>query len=129
MYFYLGHFSRFLPPGAQRIAHDMVRWEYTDGLEYATFLVQREEKEDTSARESRAVRLPGKVGQRARSRAARRAPSAAHPSSEGADVVIVMLNTRDRAFDFEIALGSKRADIHILPHTIQTIVFDAKLLK
>jgi len=124
MYFYLGHFSRFLPPGAQRIAHSMSNWESTSDLEYATFLVQREDEHAAAYRQSAASRKPQTKGHKA---SGPEAASATNPSAAGADVVVIVLNQHNSTTQFQLAVGQGHtAWIEMAPHTIQTIVFDAE---
>ena len=121
MYFYLGHFSRFLPPGSKRIAHQMFSSDNEEvrGLEYVAFLVDREASEGGKGEDESTK-------------------SKSAPASSEKDIVLIVLNAQDRAGSFDIALDNRGAglrfeekhgskvSVSIPPHSIQTIVFDAR---
>lgn len=126
MYFYLGHFSRFLPPGSKRIAHQMYSSDNpaVSRLEYVAFLVDREQPEKVKEKEGK----HGEVEQQ----------TSSSGISIEKDVVLIVLNAQDREGAFDIALDNHGAglrfeakhgatvSVNVPPHSIQTIVIDAQ---
>jgi hypothetical protein len=119
MYYYLGHFSRFLPPQGRthRVGHKMSGGpnDGWDGLELAVFRVQREQSESSSS---------------ATSKSSRRSHGRASSVESQADLVVVVMNPQDRDVDLVLQLGQNRTALASLAqHSIQTILIDESLLQ
>lgn len=107
MYYFLGHFSRFLPPGGRshRVHHEFHQWEKTaNGLEMTAFRVARKDDSDSSSSTS------------------------SSSNGAGADVVVVLLNRDGSEKRVDLHLGSPHvAHLTIPPHAIQTLRFDEQI--
>ena len=114
-YYYMGHFSRYLPRGAVRVLHQFTGSD--SPLEITTFEVEvSDDAEDSGLRESvrRRVRETG-------------------VKASGLEVVVVVLNRQQSAYTFQITTGwyttgSVQAKVSVPGHSIQTLHFDAALL-
>lgn len=151
MFYYLGHFSRFLPPGAVRLGNKMSG--DSQGLEWATFIVDRKDTQlrngsgrvsadaDSNSEEEEQLERHGKgdksgKGDKKKQRHSKKSKSSKHNKSHssgddnsGADVVVVVMNPLDREANFDIAFGKEYSAIVTLPaHSIQTLTFDADLI-
>ena len=114
-FYYLGHFTRFLPRGAVRILHQFTGSDSL--LEITTWEVDVSDgAEDSGVRESvrRRVRETG-------------------VAASGVEVVAVILNRQPTAFSLQVTTGwytagSMQARVNAPAHSIQTLHFDAALL-
>jgi glucosylceramidase len=147
MYYYLGHFSRFLPPNdaARRVGHEMKANgdSAVEGLELVAFIVDRpqEEQEDAQADEA----SDEETSQSKQKTKNRKSSSKKHSSrsvssssdssvstsssSSGQQIVLIVLNRQDTeaSFQLELADGELEAIVTAPAHSIQTLTFDAKL--
>jgi hypothetical protein len=114
-YYYLGHFSRFLPRNAVRIMHQFTDSDST--LEITTWLVHVGTGSPDSGLKESVKRRTQQTGQ---------APS-------GNEVVVVVLNRESDAASIQVTsgwytTGSVQAMVNVPAHSIQTLHFDAALL-
>jgi len=98
-YYFLGHFSRFLTPGAQRI-NNTITGNVPMTFRVTTFQVTLDAKNPTH------IQLRKLVG-----------------ADTGSYSVSVVLNTAATASDFQVGFGTKYATVSVPAHSIHTVVF------
>jgi len=114
-YWYMGHFSRFLPRNSIRIAHTFNNTN--SPLEITTWLVDvSSESVDSGVKESVKERT---------------ASTGLQPS--GQEVVIIVLNRQNQNYSFEITTGvnvrgAVQARVNVPPHSVHSLHFDAAIL-
>jgi len=102
-YYVMGHFSRFLPPGAVRINNTLTG---STPLQLTTFQVELDRQNPHHSQLRRLVQ-----------------------SDTGRYVVTVLLNTAGSDADIQFAVGKSFATIHVPRHSIHTVAFNASLLE
>ena len=114
-YFYLGHFTRYLPRGATRIMHQFTGSD--SPLEISTWMVDvGEGGEESGLKES-----------------VRRREREEGVAASGSEVVVIVLNRQASEAELQLTTGyytpgSLQATVHVPAHSIQTLHFDAALL-
>ena len=114
-YYYMGHFSRYLPRGAIRVMHQFTGSDSL--LEITTWEVDvGQQAQDSGVRES----VRGRVRETG-------------VEASGREVVVIVLNRQREAQSFQLTTGwytpgSLQATVAVPAHSIQTLHFDAALL-
>ena len=103
-YFVMGHFSRFLPPGAVRLHHEMSDWD--GNVELVCFLVDSVDKKKQVGEDEEGRKV----------------------MSSGKDVIIIVLNQHDVDTTLKVKVANQAARVPVAKHSILTLQFDAALL-